>query len=70
VALPFAPDDPLYGGSPDEPSPGIRLGNLALRGERGALAISDSAQLRLRWNPFYRWMEDRAVRFLGLGPTD
>ena len=38
VALPFPVDDPLYGLSPrtDEDF-GIRLGNLALHGERGAL---------------------------------
>ncbi|SHG13650.1 Lysophospholipase, alpha-beta hydrolase superfamily [Microbulbifer donghaiensis] len=66
VALPFAPDDTVYGGFPSGPGPGIRLGNLALRGERGALAISASAQLRLRWNPFYPWLEQRAIEFMGL----
>jgi len=66
VALPFAPDDPIYGGFPAGPGPGIQLGNLAWRGERGALQISASSQLRLRWNPFYAWLEDRAVAFLQL----
>jgi len=69
VALPFPPDDGVYGGLPTEAGPGIHLGAIALRGERGALAISEAAQLRLRWNPFYSWMEDRAVDFLGLGDT-
>lgn len=67
VALPIPPDDPLYGGYPSEPSPGIRLGNIALRGERGALAVSDSALLRLRWNPFYSWLEKSTLGFIGLG---
>ncbi|WP_193165302.1 alpha/beta hydrolase [Microbulbifer hainanensis] len=66
VALPFASDDSVYGGFPAGPGPGIHLGNLAWRGERGALRISASSQLRLRWNPFYSWMEDRAVGFLEL----
>ena len=66
VALPFPPDDPLYGGYPDEPSPGIQLGNIAMRGERSALAIHESALVRLRWNPFYSYLEDRTLAFLGL----
>ncbi|MFC6635280.1 alpha/beta hydrolase [Microbulbifer taiwanensis] len=65
VALPFPPDDSVYGGDPSGPGPGIQLGNLALRGERGAVVISASTQLRLRWNPFYPWLEERALEFLG-----
>ena len=67
VALPFPPDDPLYGGYPTAAGPGIQLGNIALRGERGALLISESTMLRLRWNPFYSFLENRALRFIGLG---
>ncbi|KUJ79192.1 hypothetical protein AVO43_15600 [Microbulbifer sp. ZGT114] len=66
VALPFPPDDSIYGGYPGGPGSSVRLGNLALRGERGALVIGASTQLRLRWNPFYSWMEDRSVEFLQL----
>jgi len=66
VALPFPPDDPLYGGSPTRKSPGIRLGNIALRGERGVLQVPASDILRLRWNPFYSYVEWRALSFLGL----
>ncbi|MEJ2530622.1 MAG: alpha/beta hydrolase [Halioglobus sp.] len=68
VALPFPPDDPVYGANPTASGPGIHLGDMALRGERGALLISDSAMLRLRWNPFYTYLEDRALAFMGLGP--
>ncbi len=67
VALPFPPDDPLYGGRPTVKSPGIRLGNIALRGERGVLQIPASEILRLRWNPFYPYVEGRTLSFLGLG---
>lgn len=66
VAIPFPPDDPLYGGRPTERSPGLRLGDLALRGERGVLQIPASDMLRLRWNPFYAYVETRTLAFLGL----
>jgi alpha-beta hydrolase superfamily lysophospholipase len=65
VALPFPPDDPLYGDDPDVESPGISLGALDLRGERGVLQISGTDQLRLRWNPFYPYLEKRLLRFVG-----
>ncbi len=64
VALPFSPGDPLYGGEPREKSPGIRIGDMALRGERGVLWISASEMLRLRWNPFYPYLEGRVLRFI------
>jgi len=66
VALPFPPEDPLYGGRPVERSPGLRLGNIALHGERGVLQISASDILRLRWNPFFPYVEGRTLAFLGL----
>ena len=66
VALPFPADDPLYGGHPPHKSAGLHLGDLALRGERGALWISASSMLRLRWNPFYPYVEERVLNFLGL----
>jgi alpha-beta hydrolase superfamily lysophospholipase len=66
VALPFPPQDPLYGGQPEGKSPGIHLGNLALRGERGVLQIPAADILRLRWNPFYPYVEGRVLEFLGL----
>ena len=37
------------------------LGKLALRGEKGVLQISGTDMLRLRWNPFYPYIEDRVV---------
>lgn len=66
IALPFPPGDPLYGGEPEVPSPGISLGNIVLKGERGALYISPSQMLRIRWNPFYPFLEDTVVSFFGL----
>jgi alpha-beta hydrolase superfamily lysophospholipase len=61
VALPFPPEDPVYGGAQAGESPGIQLGKLALRGEKGVLQISGTDMLRLRWNPFYPYIEDRVV---------
>ena len=66
VALPFPPEDPLYGGRPEGKNPGLHLGDLALRGERGVLQISAAEMLRLRWNPFYPYVEGRVLEFLDL----
>jgi len=63
VSLPFRPDDPLYGGAEARSSPGIQLGNVSLRGERGALQISADDLMRLRWNPFYEYLERRIEDF-------
>jgi len=69
VALPFPESDLLYGSGKikDAGSPRLTLGNLALRGERGALRVSPDDMLRLRWNPFYSLIEKQTLRFLGLG---
>ena len=64
VSLPFSPDDPVYGGPDAEPSPGIALGDVALRGERGALVIAPADLLRLRWTPFFPYLEQRMLDFL------
>jgi len=69
VALPFPPQDTLYGGQPEDESPGIQLGDIALRGERGVLQIPAADMLRLRWNPFYPYVEGRVLEFLGLGAS-
>lgn len=62
VALPFPPDDPLYGLREGRGADGLpSLGALAWRGERGALAIGAADQLRLRSNPFF---DDMVARML------
>jgi alpha-beta hydrolase superfamily lysophospholipase len=70
VALPFSPNDPLYGGPDAGNGPGIKLGDLALRGERGVLQIPAADMLRLRWNPFYPYMERRLLEFVRLAGGD
>jgi hypothetical protein len=61
VALPFPPDDPLYGQRPPDDAQTIFLGQLAIQGERGMFAVSSDWLLRLRHNPFYAFLESRAL---------
>jgi alpha-beta hydrolase superfamily lysophospholipase len=68
IAVPFATSDPLYGGEPEaNPSGIIRLGVLAPRGERGVLIVSPGDFLRITWNPFFPYLEERVGRWVG-GP--
>jgi hypothetical protein len=54
VAVPFRPDDPVYGVLPGSGAHGLpSLGALALRGENGALQFPLAAFTRLRSNPFW-----------------
>lgn len=64
IALPFPETDPLNGGENASASPGIQLGNIAMRGERGTLHVSAEEMLRLRWNPFYSFLEEKSVKHL------
>lgn len=68
IAVPFPPDDPYYGGLPVGLNPVHRLGQLALRGERGVLHVSADSMLRMHWNPFHTYMMGRIDAFTGLGP--
>lgn len=64
VALPFPPDDPLYGAHRPTDSGKIFLGQQALQGERGVLKISHDFLLRLRHNPFYSYQQARILQWL------
>ena len=69
VALPFPPDDPVYGFLPGSGHDGIpSLGSRLLRGENGALSISLGSLTRLRSNPFWSLVERQAAELLP-GPT-
>ena len=65
IAVPFPIDDPVYGLKPD-PSEfyGIRLGTLALHGERAALLVSLEQIARIGCNPFYPYLEKRLLAWL------
>lgn len=66
IALPIDQSDYVYGHGENKVNPGVKLGDLALRGERGVLQISAANMLRLRWNPFYSYIEERAHQFVHL----
>jgi len=65
VAVPFRADDSLYGGDPDRSVKGIHLGVLAPRGERGVLTVSQGDFLRISWNPFFPYVEERLRAWAG-----
>jgi len=64
VALPFPPEDPLYGQRPPDNEDVLFLGEMAIQGERGLLKLPDSWLLRLRYNPFYDYLERRVLDWL------
>jgi alpha-beta hydrolase superfamily lysophospholipase len=64
VALPFPPDDPLYGQRPPENDDLLFLGEMAIQGERGLLKIPTDWLLRLRYNPFYDYLERRVLEWV------
>jgi alpha-beta hydrolase superfamily lysophospholipase len=62
VAIPFSPDDLIYGRiSRSSPESGMNLGSLEPRGERGVLRVSLNHFMRLRYNPFFPYIEKRMV---------
>ena len=65
IALPFPPDDPLYGDGNASENPGVRLGRLDLRGENRTLAIPNTAMTRQHWNPFFSLLSSRTREFIG-----
>jgi alpha-beta hydrolase superfamily lysophospholipase len=68
IALPFPLDDPLYGLQPDQSeSYGLRLGTLALHGERDALLVPIGQLARISSNPFFPYLKARTLAWLSLG---
>jgi hypothetical protein len=61
VALPIAPDDPVYGQRPPNKEEFVFLGQLGIQGERGLLTIPADWMFRLRYNPFYDYLEKRTL---------
>jgi alpha-beta hydrolase superfamily lysophospholipase len=61
VALPISPDDPIYGQRPPNSEEFLFLGQLAIQGERGLLTIPSDWMFRLRYNPFYDYLENRML---------
>lgn len=63
VALPFSETNSLYGSKPENET-GLHIGRMSPRGERNVLSVPASDSLRLRYNPFYRYLQQRIVSFL------
>ena len=63
VAIPFPPDDPVYGASVSTNSAydGIPLGRLEPRGEKQLLTVPLNQLIRLRYNPFFSYMKQRVI---------
>ncbi len=60
VALPFPPDDPVYGFRRGSGRAGIpSIGSWLLRGESGAITVSLGSLTRLRSNPFWPLIEEQ-----------
>ena len=64
VALPFPPDDPVYGENRPENPDLVFLGRMTLQGERGLLKIPDDWMIRIRYNPFFSYLEARTLDWL------
>jgi alpha-beta hydrolase superfamily lysophospholipase len=64
VALAIPPDDPVYGQHHPGKEGFIFLGKIAIQGERGLLKISTDWILRLRYNPFYGYLESRTLDWI------
>ena len=64
VALPFSPDDPLYGQFRPQQEGVLFLGQIEIRGERGLLKLSSDWLLRLRYNPFYSVLENHVTEWV------
>ena len=64
VALPFRADDPVYGATRPDRQALIFLGKVELFGERGVLDIPAGDFTRLRYNPFFPYVESRINEYL------
>ena len=70
VALPFPPDDSLFGGEPGaDEGAGVHLGTLQPRGEKSVLSVPVDQLMRLTWNPFFPYLEERVRAWAAL-PRD
>ncbi len=64
IALPFPPDDPLYGSNPPVGDESLHLGDIPMRGERDLNKIPGEWLLRMRYNPFYDVLESHVLEWL------
>lgn len=70
VAIPFPPDDPLYGIPGVAEGSGMGLGTIQPRGERRMLTVPVDTLMRLRYNPFFDYQGRRILEFCpACGPS-
>jgi len=66
VAMPFPPDDPVYGLNPGSGHDGIpSIGSWLFRGENGAVTVSLGSLTRPRSNPFWSLIDDDVGALVG-----
>ena len=65
VALPFAPDDPLYGYAAERTEGHVQLGNIEAHGENGVLRVPGWMLTRQRSNPFHDYLLARVAQAVG-----
>ena len=65
VAMPFPPDDPVYGLNPGSGRDGIpSIGSWLFRGENGAVTVSLGSLTRPRSNPFWSLIDEDIAAFV------
>jgi hypothetical protein len=64
IAIPFRPDDVLYGNGSISNESTVVLGALAPRGERQVLLLDPDFFLRIRHNPFFTFQSQRLTEWL------
>ena len=70
VAIPFPPDDPLYGiEGPTKAAGLLPIGRLSPRGERAVLTVGTDTLMRLSSNPFFPFVAERISGWVG-APLD
>ena len=75
VAMPFPPDDPVYGLNPGSGRDGIpSIGSWLFRGENGAVTVSLGSLVRPRSNPFWSLIDEDVAALVeadrGAGVSD
>ena len=68
VALPFPPDDPLYGYAAAVTNRHVQLGRIEIRGENGVLNVPNWMLTRQRSNPFHAYLVERIESFMATAP--
>ncbi|MBL8582950.1 MAG: alpha/beta hydrolase [Rhizobiaceae bacterium] len=72
IAMPFPPDDALYGGQPaPRPTPefGISLGTVDIHGEIGVLVVTLDNAMRMSYNPFFSYVTEQIERVIPAAGT-